>query len=216
MKKIMLTLVVSLLIVSIYGVYMFGFASADIPAEDVKGNTVQIDKKKRNNFSQNSCITELKTKTGKIIIVSESHPFGQSISSISIKTKGFKENKLIQLKHTDPVEKIELADLDNNGFEELYIFTRSVGSGSCADFYVYASERDERLINCEKEKLEEKDYLEGVKVDGYMGNAVFGIEKNLLVMQFTIYKKNDKNNKPTGGFKKIHYKLNKMKLIKIR
>jgi hypothetical protein len=34
-------------------------------------------------------LKEYKTKTGKTIIISETHPFGQSLSTIEIRTKGF-------------------------------------------------------------------------------------------------------------------------------
>jgi len=52
-----------------------------------------------------------------------------------VETRGFSEaNGVVDLGEMDPVEKVFLADLDRDGFEELYLVTRCAGSGSYAAF----------------------------------------------------------------------------------
>ncbi len=209
MKKTILIVGAIVVIILLAGIYKFNFTNDDIYVKDSEGKSISIDKSK--NISQNTDSKEFKTKTGKIIIITETHPVGQSISSIAITTKGFKENKLIELNDIDPIEKIKLKDLDNDGFEEIYLFTRSVGSGSGGDFYVYGSDKDDRLMEYEKEKLDEKEYLKGGRLEGYMGHDTYFFDKQMLVMEFLIYKENDANLKPTGGTKKVYYMLNQSK-----
>jgi hypothetical protein len=71
-----------------------------------------------------------KTKTGKTIIISETHPVGRSLSTIEISTKGFEHNYADTFEDKDPISDVFVADLDGNGFDEIYIITTSAGSGS--------------------------------------------------------------------------------------
>jgi len=154
---------------------------------------------------------ELKTKTGKIIVINETHPDGLSISKVQIVTRGFTENQPIDVGEIDPVNKVEFADLDNDGFEELYIFTQSAGSGSGGEFYAYASDRDVKLIKIESPVVMDKEYRVGGKFEGYMGHDRFFFDKGMLIREFPVYKENDSNDNPTGGTKRIFYKLNQGK-----
>ena len=73
---------------------------------------------------------EYKTKTGKTIIISETHPVGQSLSTIEISTTGFEHDYREVYEDRDPISDVFVADLDGNGFDEIYIITTSAGSGS--------------------------------------------------------------------------------------
>ena len=66
----------------------------------------------------------------------KTHPNGMSISRLVITTKGFKDSQIIDVGEIDPIQKVALADLDRNGFEEVYLFTQIVGSGSGGDFII--------------------------------------------------------------------------------
>ena len=154
---------------------------------------------------------ELKTKTGKIIVINETHPDGLSISKVQIVTRGFTENQPIDVGETDPVNKVEFADLDNDGFEELYIFTQSAGSGSGGEFYVYASDSDAKLIKIENPVIMDKEYQKGGKFEGYMGHDRFFFDMGMLIREFPVYKEHDRNDKPTGGTKQVFYKLDQGK-----
>jgi hypothetical protein len=49
-----------------------------------------------------------------------------------------------------------------------------------------------------------------------MGHDQFSFEKGMLVRSFPVYKENDSNDKPSGGNRKIFYKLvsGKLEIVK--
>ena len=73
---------------------------------------------------------EFKTKTGKTIIITEIQTVGQSLSTIEINTEGFEHNYPQKYEDVDPISDIFMADLDGNGYDEIYIIITSAGSGS--------------------------------------------------------------------------------------
>lgn len=160
--------------------------------------------------------SEFKTQTGKIITVTQIQSIGRNSAKVIVSTQGFKENRSIEIKGIDPIEKMELKDLDKNNFEELYIFTRSIQSGNKGDFYVYASNKDENLVKCEIEKVGQEFEEEGA-LDGYMGHDIFFFEKEFLLMQFPVYEKVDLNSVQTMRIRKICYNLNhsQMEIVSI-
>jgi hypothetical protein len=62
---------------------------------------------------------EYKTRTGKTIIISETHPVGRSLSTIEIRTKGFEYDDAQTYEDRDPISNVFVADLDGNGFDEI-------------------------------------------------------------------------------------------------
>ena len=146
---------------------------------------------------------EYKTKTGKTIIISETHPVGQSLSTIKISTKDFEHNHSETYENVDPISDVFIADLDGNGFDEIYIITTSHGSGSYGKVMGFASNNDKSLsmINFPDIEKEEKIF------EGYMGHDIFTVEDQKLVRTFPIYNKDDTNQNPTGGKRKLIYGL---------
>lgn len=146
---------------------------------------------------------EYKTKTGKTVIITETHPTGQSLSTIEISTKDFEHNRPEIVENVNPISDIFLADLDNNGFDEIYIITTSAGSGSYGAVLGFASNKDKSLsmINFPDPLKEDKTF------EGYMGHDVFTIEDQKLVRTFPIYNEDDTNQNPTGGKRKVVYGL---------
>jgi hypothetical protein len=155
----------------------------------------------------------LKTGSGKTIIVRESHPDGLSTSKIDIIPQDFKVNTPIELEKSDPLLRIELTDLDNDGFQELFIFTQSAGSGSSGMVYGFASDKDERLVKIEFPQNTDEEYQNGGQLEGYMGHDIYHFEDNMLVREFPVYKSTDTNITPTGGKKEVYYKYHDFKLI---
>ena len=146
---------------------------------------------------------EYRTKTGKTIIVSETHPVGVSLSNIEIRTAGFEHNFHEVYKDRDPVSDVLMADLDGNGFDEIYIITRSAGSGSYGTVLGFASNRDKSMsmISFPGTQTGDENFEE------YEGHDTFRIEGRKLVRTFPIYNKGDTNGNPTGGRRKIVYGL---------
>jgi len=144
-----------------------------------------------------------RTNTGKTIIVSETHPAGRSLSSIEVRTEGFDHNLEEMFEDRDPISDVFVADLDGNGFDEIYIITTSAGSGGYGTVLGFASNKDKSLSMIHFPDIHEGDE----NFDGYMGHDTFKIENQKLVRMFPIYKKGDTNEKPTGGKRKLIYGL---------
>ena len=156
-----------------------------------------------NNIASYDTPEEYRTKTGKTIIVSETHPAGQSLSTIEIKTKDFAHNYSEIYEDRDPISDVFIADLDANGFDEIYIITTSAGSGSYGTVLGFASNKDKSLSMINFPEMREGDE----HFDGYMGHDTFKIEDQRLVRTFPIYNEGDTNQNPTGGTRKLLYGL---------
>jgi hypothetical protein len=143
------------------------------------------------------------TKTGKTIIISETHPVGRSLSTIEIRTKDFEHNYQEIYIDRDPISVVFVADLDANGFDEIYIITNSAGSGSYGTVLGFASNKDKSLSMINFPEIQKVDG----NFKGYMGHDTFKIKDQKLERTFPIYNKDDTNNHPTGGTRKLVYGL---------
>ena len=79
-----------------------------------------------NTRSHSNAPIVYRTKTGKTITVLETQSVGQSLSTIKISTSGFEHNFHKEYKDRDPVSDVFMADLDDNGFDEIYIITTKI------------------------------------------------------------------------------------------
>ena len=167
----------------------------------VESNGQDIPREAKDNPS--NAHRKFQTKTGKTIIVSETHPVGRSLSKIVIKTENFQHDFKEVYEDQDPISDIFLADLDGNGFDELYIVTTSSGSGSYGTVIGFASNKDKSLsrIHFSTKEKGDQDFR------GYRGHDIFKIEDHKLVRLFPLYNEGDTNQKPTGGTRKLTYDL---------
>jgi len=154
------------------------------------------------NTSPNAA-KEYKTKTGKTIIISETHPAGRSLSTIEVRTECFEHNFGEIFEDRDPISGVFVTDLDGNGFDEIYIITTSAGSGSYGTVLGFASNKDKSLSMIHFPEVRKGDEY----FDGYMGHDSFKIEGEKLVSIFPVYNKGDTNENPTGGRRKLVYGL---------
>jgi hypothetical protein len=187
---------------------LFLLAALLLPACDTQGAPSESSGKSadsgltRGNVAAES-LKEYKTVTGKVIVISESHPVGQSLSTIEVSTRGFEHNRPETYEDRDPVVDVFTADLDGNGFDEIYIVTASQGSGSYGDVLAFASNRDKSLSMIHFPEAGDGDE----RFRGYMGHDAFTIEKNRLVRSFPVYNEGDTNSTPTGGRRRLVYGL---------
>ena len=144
-----------------------------------------------------------RTKTGKTIIVSETHPAGRSLSTIEVRTEGFEHNIGGVFEDRDPISDVFVADLDGNGFDEVYIITTAAGSGIYGSVLGFASNKDKSLSMINFPEIEKEDD----NFKGYMGHDTFKIEDQKLVRIFPVYNEGDTNENPTGGRRKLVYGL---------
>jgi len=143
------------------------------------------------------------TKTGKKIIIKQTHPAGRSLATIEVRTEGFEHNFREVFEDRNPISEVLAADLDDNGFDEIYIATTAAGSGGYGTILGFASNRDKSLSMVHFPERQEGE----AHFAGYMGHDSFTIEDRKLVRMFPIYNKGDTNEKPTGGWRKLTYVL---------
>jgi hypothetical protein len=146
---------------------------------------------------------EYQTKTGKTIFITETHPNGQSISNIKVVSQDFEYNLNETIQDADPVREVIIADLDGNGFDEIYIFTTSAGSGSHGNVIAFSSNKDKSLSMINFPDIQEGDK----RFAGYMGHDSFVIINRKLRRGFPVYLEGDSNSKSTGGRRAITYGL---------
>jgi hypothetical protein len=144
-----------------------------------------------------------RTKTGKTIVVSQTHPAGRSLATIEVRTEGFEHNFGEVFEDRDPISDVFVADLDGNGFDEIFIVTTAAGSGSYGSVLGFSSNKDKSLSMIHLPEIREED----AHFDGYMGHDTFTIESRKLVRRFPVYNQGDTNVKPTGGRRKLVYGL---------
>jgi hypothetical protein len=150
---------------------------------------------------------EIRTITGKSFWV-ETEAQGASVMDITISTRGFGESdQTWELKGKNPLTDSFVADLDSNGFEELYLVTTSAGSGSYGTIYGYASNRDKSVTPIYIPEISENDLGAGGSFEGYMGHDSIFLDESRLFRKFPVYLEGDENCCPSGGFQKLEYEL---------
>lgn len=145
-----------------------------------------------------------KTLTSNGITFRVSAPNASSVGTISIVPTGLTvANDPITQEVDGTVVGAEIADLDVNGWPELYVFTRSAGSGSYGSVLGQAVNEGKSLSAIFLPDLAEDTML----AEGYMGRDEFAIVEDSLVRRFPIYAPGDINAAPSGKMRQVSYGL---------
>jgi len=169
-----------------------------------KDSTEKMTVKKDTSFTIRKEIT---TKTGKKFVIIETKPTN-SVSDYMIAGGGFENSQdTIRYSLKNPMSTAMLADLDKNGFDEVYIITKATGSGSFEDILAVTSFEDKTFGEINVQEITAEDMEKDGKFAGYMGHDSIYITDNRLVREFPVYKTSDVNSAPTGGRRKIIYSL---------
>jgi hypothetical protein len=171
-------------------VFMSIASAGPMPAAQSKDSATDVPKTYR-------------TSTGKTIVVAQTQPAGRTLATIEVRTDGFEHNYGEVFENHDPISDVFVADLDGNGFDEIYIVTTAAGSGSYGTILGFASNKDKSLSMIHFPEVREGD----AHFEGYMGHDSFTIEGRKLVRIFPIYQEGDANANPTGGRRKLVYGL---------
>ena len=127
-----------------------------------------------------------------------------SINQLTVTPSGLSEQQgPVKVEIDGSVTNAEIADLDSNGFPEIYIYVTSAGSGSYGSLVGYAVNKGKSVSDI---------YLPPVADDqkhskGYMGHDEFAVVEGMFVQRFPIYKDTDTNAQPTGKTRQLQYKL---------
>jgi hypothetical protein len=97
----------------------------------------------------------------------------------------------------------EVADLNSDGFPEIYVFVNSAGSGSYGSVAAFTLEDGTRMS-----AIVSPDFgTDDINSIGYMGHDAFTIRGSSLVRTFPLYNQGDTNAAPTGATRELRYKL---------
>ncbi|WP_279247183.1 hypothetical protein [Candidatus Litorirhabdus singularis] len=99
--------------------------------------------------------------------------------------------------------KTEMADLDGNGWPEIYTSISSAGSGSYGSLVAYAVNAGKSLSPIYLPELSNKE----AEAQGYMGHDEFALVGNRLVRRYPVYNQGDTNSAPSGGIRQLEYQL---------
>jgi hypothetical protein len=97
----------------------------------------------------------------------------------------------------------ELADLDSDGWPEVYVYISSAGSGSYGSLVAYAVNNGKSATPI---------YLPPIDAnveasEGYQGHDEFRVVENRLVRRYPLYGEGDTNANPGGKTRQIQYQL---------
>lgn len=129
---------------------------------------------------------------------------GSSLNTLTLTPIGLElDNEAQSIELDGTAYRAELADLDGDGWPEVYVYVSSAGSGSYGSLVAYA-------VN--KGKSATPIYLPPLEADttasaGYQGHDEFRIVENRLVRRYPVYSESDTNAAPSGGTRQIQYRL---------
>ncbi|MDZ4713689.1 MAG: hypothetical protein SGI89_15385 [bacterium] len=197
MKK--LSAVILLLILFISG------CNKDRPETVVKDNS-----KEKMTIKKDTTITvrkELITKNGKTFTIIESKPT-ITVSNYFVTGTGFKNSSdTITFSLLDPMLNALLADLDNNGFEELYIITKSTGDEAFVNVMGVVSDMDERIAEIKIQQDSSMIMNKGDEFNGYLGMDSVYFDRSHLYKEYPVFKSSDPGSGNISGKVKMTYTL---------
>jgi len=129
-----------------------------------------------------------------------------SINKLKIVPAGLSvSNEPVTLEIDGSVSGAEVADLNVDGFPEVYVWANSAGSGSYGSLVAYAVNQGKTMSQVYLPPVAEDQKLN----KGYMGHDEFAVVENTFVQRFPIYKMGDSNSEPAGKTRQLQYKLGK-------
>ena len=129
---------------------------------------------------------------------------GGSLSQLQIQPSGLAvDNSEITTELDGTAYLAEMADLDDDGWPEIYVYVSSAGSGSYGSLAAYAVNKGKSITPIYLPPLQHSPEV----IEGYMGHDKFAVVDNRLIRSFPIYRKDDSNAAPGGGTRQLLYRL---------
>lgn len=128
---------------------------------------------------------ELISKTGKKWLIHQTPLSDPAFVAVSVESVGFqRDQSLLELGEIDPLVVVKLADLDSDGFEELYLVTKSAGEEAYGTLYGFYSDQDQDVLLISYEGASPYTTKEGGPYEGYRGGDIFLFGENNLANTF--------------------------------
>ena len=129
---------------------------------------------------------------------------GSSLNSLTLTPIGLEIENAPQTVELDGTAYLaELADLDANGWPEVYVYVSSAGSGSYGSLAAYAVNNGKSATPIYLPPLD----ANAEASEGYQGHDEFRVVENRLVRRYPIYMAGDTNAQPSGGTRQVQYRL---------
>ena len=101
------------------------------------------------------------------------------------------------------IVRAEVADLNNDGSPELFVFTRSPGRGMPGELVAYSANNKKSLSEIYLPPVSDNPKT----AEGYQGEDSFAVVENALVQRFPVYDSADAGAGRTGKMRQVAYKL---------
>jgi hypothetical protein len=148
-------------------------------------------------------------KSGKSFTIFQ-EPESEYLYDVRIVGNGFLEKTdTILFDEIEKVDTVVIADLDNDGFEELYIFTRGFEPGDYDHVFGVMSAEDKSYDEIIFPSIKPEDITMGSMFEGYNGKDVYKIKDNVLERTFPVHKQGDTYENPELGYRTIYYTIEK-------
>jgi hypothetical protein len=153
--------------------------------------------------------TEYFLKNGKSFTILKS-PESDYLVDVRVFGKGFSDSgDTIFFEEIEIIDTVVIADINNDGFEEMYIFTRGFSPGAYDHVFGVTSDEDKSYKEIKFYDLKPSDVTEGAVFNGYQGQDVYTPENNSIKRTFPVYNAGDFYNYPSRGYKTLYYTLEK-------
>ncbi len=131
-------------------------------------------------------------------------PAEGSLNELTVQIAGLSTADLMERQKIDGTAyRAEVADLDANGWPEIYIYISSAGSGSYGSLIAYGVNNGKSATPIYLPELAPG----AAASEGYSGHDEFAVVENRLVRRYPLYKQGDVNAQPNGGTRQLQYRL---------
>ena len=129
---------------------------------------------------------------------------GSSLNTLTLTPIGLEvDNEMQSIELDGSAYLAELADLDSDGWPEVYVYVSSAGSGSYGSLVAYAVNNGKSATPIYLPALDEN----AEAAQGYQGHDEFRVVENRLVRRYPVYRDADTNAAPSGGTRQVQYRL---------
>jgi hypothetical protein len=148
-------------------------------------------------------------KNGKSFVILQS-PESDYLVDVRVFGKGFSDSKdTIFFEEIEIIDTVLIGDINNDGYEEMYIFTKGFFPGAYDHVFGVTSDEDKTYKEINFYDLNPSDVGEGALFNGYQGQDVYTLENNAIKRTFPVYNAGDFYNSPSRGYRSLYYTLEK-------